>query len=64
MSNFLYQVYQARLGIRLLTSGGLPSDSTCALKAEPGEVDIKRHEPGILFISLSIVSLFNLALMT
>ena len=27
------------------------------LKAEPGKLDIKRREPGILFISLSIVEL-------
>ena len=43
---------------------GLPSDSACVLKAEPGKLDIKRHEPGILFISLPIVSLFELAIMT
>ena len=29
--------------------------STCVLKAEPGKLDIKRREPGILFISLPIV---------
>ena len=39
----------------MLTSRGLPSDLTCVLKAEPGKLDIKRQEPGILFISLSIV---------
>ena len=39
----------------MLTSRGLPSDSTCVLKAEPGKLDIKRCEPGILFISLPIV---------
>ena len=39
----------------MLTSRGLPSDSTCVLKAEPGKLDIKRREPGILFISLPIV---------
>ena len=32
-----------------------PSDSTFVLKAEPGKLDIKRREPGILFISLPIV---------
>ena len=42
----------------------LASDSTCVLKAEPGKLDIKRREPGILFISLSIVSLVKLAIMT
>ena len=38
-----------------MTSRGLPSDSTCALKAESGKLDIKRRGPGILFISLPIV---------
>ena len=36
----------------MLTSRGLPSDSTCVLKAEPGKLDIKTREPGILFIGL------------
>ena len=36
----------------------------CVLKALPGKLDIKRREPGILFISLPIVSLFKLAIMT
>ena len=36
----------------MLTSRGLPSDSTCVLKAEPRKLDFKRREPGILFISL------------
>ena len=44
----------------MLTSRGLPSDSTCVLKAEPGKLDIKRRESGILFISLSIVMLNTL----
>ena len=48
----------------MLTSRGLPSDSTCVLKAEPGKLDIIIREPGILIISLSIVSLFKLAFMT
>ena len=39
----------------MLTTRGLPSDSTCVLKAEPGKLDIERCEPGILFISLPIV---------
>ena len=30
--------------------------STSLLKALPGKLDIKRREPGILFISLPIVS--------
>ena len=40
------------------------SDSTSILKAEPDKLDIKRLEPGILFISLPIFSLFKLAIMT
>ena len=55
VSVFWYQVYQARLWERLLSSRGLPSDSTCVLKAEPGKLDIKSREPGILFINLPIV---------
>ena len=47
----------------MLTSRGLPSDSTCVLKALPDKLDIKRREPGILFISLPIASLFKLAVM-
>ena len=38
--------------------------STCVPKAEPGKLDIIRREPGTLFISLPIRSLFNLAIMT
>ena len=64
VSVFWYQVYQARLCERLLTSQGLPRDSTCVLKAEPGKLDIQSHKPGILFISLPIVSLFKLAIIT
>ena len=41
-------------------SGGLPSNMTCFLEAEPGELDIKRCQPGILFINLTI----GLAIMT
>ena len=62
VSVFWYQVYQVRLCERLLTWRGLLSDSTCVLKAEPGKLDIKRHEPGILFISLHAYSLFKLAI--
>ena len=36
------------------------NDSTCVLKAEPCKLDIKRREPGNLFISLPICSLFNI----
>ena len=34
-----------------LRTRGLPSDSTCVLKAEPGKLDIKRLSPSILYIS-------------
>ena len=37
---------------RLVELKGLPSDSTCILIAEPGKLDIKRCESGILFINL------------
>ena len=47
----------------LVESRGLRSDSTCVLKAKPGKLDIKRSEPGILFISLPIVSVFKLAIL-
>ena len=57
MSVFRYQVYQAE---RLLTSRGLPSDSLCVVKAEPGKLDIKRREPGILFISFNYLLLNTL----
>ena len=40
----------------MMTSKDLPSDSKCVLKAEPGKLDIKRREPGILFISLQAES--------
>ena len=45
MSVFWYQVNQARLRERLLTSRGLPSDSKSVLKAEPGKLVIIRREP-------------------
>ena len=35
----------------------------CVLKAEPGKLDIKIRKPGILLISLPIVSLVKLASM-
>ena len=41
------------------------ASSTCVLEAGPGKLDIKSGEPGVLFISLPIVSLFfKLAIMT
>ena len=39
----------------MLTSRGLPSDSTCVLKAEPGKLDIKRRE----VFYLSVYPLLN-----
>ena len=47
----------------LLTSRGLLSDSTWILKAKPSKLDIKIHEPGILFISSPIVEHFKLGIM-
>ena len=35
----------------------------CVLKAEPGKLDIKIRELGILFISLPIVSIVKIAIM-
>ena len=61
---FWYQVYQARLWERLLTLRGLLSDSIYVLEAEPGKIDIKRREPGILFSLLQVDSLFKLAILT
>ena len=39
-------------------------DSTCILKAKPGKLDVRRREPGILFISLQVGSMFKLGIMT
>ena len=35
---------------------GLPSNSSCVFEAEPGKLDLKRHEPAIIFISLQVGS--------
>ena len=43
---------------------GFLSDSTCVLEAEPGKLDIKRCELGILFISLQVGSIFEIEIMT
>ena len=48
----------------LVESQSLPSYSTCVPEAEPGKLGIKRCESGFLFISLSIGSLFKLAIIT
>ena len=37
------------------------SDSTCIPEAQPDKLDIKRRQPGILFIPIG--SLFKLAIM-
>ena len=53
------------MALRMLVElGGLPSNSTYDLEAEPGKPDIKTVEPGIHFISLQVVKLFKLAIMT
>ena len=44
-------------------SRGLPSDSTCILEADPGKLNNKIHEPGILFNSLQVGSLFKPVIM-
>ena len=56
-------VQGTREQVPLPLPGRLVDDSTCNLKAEPGKLDIKRHKPGILFISLPIVSLVKLTIM-
>ena len=48
----------------LLNWDGLSSDSTSVLEAEPGKLDIKRCEPGILFIILLAGSLLKLMIRT
>ena len=48
----------------LVESPGLPNDSTCVFEAEPGKLDIKQREHGILFIRLQVGSLFKLEIMT
>ena len=45
-------------------SQSLQSKSTCILEAEIDKLDIKRREPGILFIILPISLLFKLGIMT
>ena len=48
----------------LVESRDFPNDSTCVFEAESGKLYIKRREPGILFISLQVGSLFKLPIMT
>ena len=47
----------------LVESRGWPSSSTCILIAEFGKFDMIRRKPGILFISLPLGSLLELAIM-
>ena len=50
---------------RLLNcEGSRAANSTCVLKSEPGKLDIKRRESGILFISLQVGLMFKLVIMT
>ena len=49
---FWYQVYEARLRERMLNRSASLAMSTSILQALPGKLDIKRREPGFLFISL------------
>ena len=42
----------------------LPSDSTCLLEVESCKLDIKRHEPDIISISLQADSRLKLAIMS
>ena len=46
----------------LVESRGLPSDSTCVLKAEPGKLDIKRREPGILLSVYKLLAIMTLGI--
>ena len=64
MSWILISSLPGNVSITLVESRGLMSDSTCVLEAKPGKLDIERHKPGILFISLQVASLYKLAIMT
>ena len=44
---FCYQVYQAWLRERMLNRLARLAMSTSVLKAVPGKLDFKRHQPGI-----------------
>ena len=48
----------------LVEPRGLSRDSTCILKVRPGKLGNKRSTPGIIFINLSVVLLFKMAIMT
>ena len=43
----------------LVESRGLVGNSTCILKTEPGKLDIKIGDPGILLISIQFGSFFS-----
>ena len=52
----------SKASITLVESQGQPSGSTCDLQAEPGKLDIKTREPGILFISLQVCKDYDIVI--
>ena len=64
MSVFFISSFPGKASRKPNEMRGLPSYSTCVLEAEPGKLDIKRSKPAILFISLSVGSLFKLTIMS
>ena len=59
-----YRILGECLLISSLPGKALRTHVDIARLTEPGKLDIKRREPGILFISLPIVEHFKLAIMT
>ena len=56
MGKLINRIPGSRLLISSLPGSALRTHVDIArLKAEPGKLDIKRREPGILFISLPII---------
>ena len=53
MGVFRYQVYQARLRERMLNCSANLAMSTSVLKALPGKLDIERHSPSNLYLSVT-----------
>ena len=64
MSVFFISSFPGKASRKPNEMRGLSSYSTCVLEAEPGKLDIKRRKPAILFISLSVGSLFKLTTLT
>ena len=60
----IWRIIGECLLISSLPGKALRTHVDIVFKAKPGKLDIKRRKPGILFISLPIVSLFKLAIMT